>query len=179
MDEFYNSPKKYISNSFTSTKTTPISISIKKERRCSVEYACNMALSLMTKDNTIYHNEQHVIDVGDFVKEIIAELKDEYTFDQNMSKCLIAAALMHDVAHPAGTTNKIIHDNIVNSIETNSDHLEKFHTEVATHLMRKVNSFSFLPEIEREKNYDLITELIMATDVKSYFEPIPDKYNTR
>lgn len=148
-----------------------------KSRRCSVETACNMALSLMTKDDSIYHNEQHVIDVGNFVKEIMAELKNEYTFDLNMSKCLIAAALMHDVAHPAGVTNKIVHDNIVNSLGTNSNNLEKFHTELATHLMRKVKSFSVLSEVEREKNYDIITELIMATDVKSYFKPIPDNEN--
>ena len=169
MDELHNSPKKTISNSFIYTP-----ISIKKQRRCSVEYACNLALSLMSKDNTIYHNEQHVIDVRNFVKEIIAELKDEYTFDQNMNKCLIAAALMHDVAHPAGTTNKIIHDSIVNSMGTSSIHLETFHTKVAMHLMRKEKSFSVLSDAEREKNYDLITELIMATDVKSYFEPIPE-----
>jgi hypothetical protein len=178
MNELFNLPKIHTSNSFISTgETNPISISVKKQRRCSLEYACNMALSLMTKDGSIYHNEQHVIDVGNFVKEIMAELKDEYTFDQNISKCIVAAALMHDVAHPAGVTNKTVHDSIVNSIGTTSLHLETIHTEVATHLMRKVKSFSFLPELEREKNYDLITELIMATDVKSYFEPIP--YNEK
>ena len=54
MSELINLPKIKIhtSNSFTSTGgTNPISVSVsvKKQRRCSVEYACNMALSLMMK----------------------------------------------------------------------------------------------------------------------------------
>lgn len=139
------------------------------KNRDSIDLACHVGLNLMSSDPTVYHNDRHVKDVANFTREILGELKGEFLLDQNMSKCLYVAALLHDVCHPAGGANKDAHENVL--ARTSSTHMETIHSEVAKSLLLHTNSFACLDDIQRNKNIDIITEIILATELKTYLAP--------
>jgi 3'5'-cyclic nucleotide phosphodiesterase len=145
--------------------------------RKSLDLACHVAMNMMSDDPEVYHNDRHVRDVADFLKEAIRELPDDLMFDKNKERCMITAALMHDVCHPAGKSNKEIHDNMVEILcdDSHSNHLETIHAQIAISLLNKSNSFASLGTVVQARNYDFITEMIKATDMATYFEEEEDE----
>lgn len=142
--------------------------------RQSLDLACHYALSMMSPDITVYHNYDHAKDVADFTQVIMKSLKPEYSLDANTEKCMTAAALMHDVCHPAGKSNDSFHKSVAKSMCGETDHLETIHASIAIVLMRNTQSFVSLGEEKQKKNYAFIEKIIHATDMKTYFEEEAD-----
>ena len=138
------------------------------KNRHSTELAYTIALQMMRHDSNIYHNKQHVKDVAEFAELIMIELQEYITSE--MHKHIITAAMMHDVCHPAGRPFSEIKDKVHDLYEQNTEpsHLESMHAEIAVNILIRSNSFLEQGENKQEEHLKMISELIMATDIKSY-----------
>jgi hypothetical protein len=143
---------------------------IYKNKRNSNELARIIGLTLMSKNENIYHNEKHVLEVEAFTQEIFNELKECHIILDIIKKCIKTAAILHDVAHPAGYTNHYIHEHIIHSLIIKSNHMETKHSKITEFLLLKTNSFNIFGKDLQEYYINVIEKLIMATDINTYHE---------
>lgn len=147
-----------------------------KKRRSShevIEKISKWAIMSMSHDPRLYHNDRHIQEVTEFTKEIFDEIP-ENILDKEMKKCIIIAAALHDICHPAGSSNKQVLDYVAQRLCDNdileTTHLETIHSHIAYELLRKSGSFSSLGETKEMHNIYIITELILSTDLQTYIE---------
>jgi HD superfamily phosphohydrolase len=138
------------------------------KKRISNELARAIGLKLMSKDDNVYHNKQHVLDVEQFTSEIFDELQDKYQLSDLIKKCIKTAAILHDVCHPAGYSNNNIHELVVKSINIQSDHMETKHSKISEFILHKTNSFLSLGKELQEYYIQFIIKLILSTDLNTY-----------
>jgi hypothetical protein len=133
-----------------------------KSTRSSVDLACFNALTLMTNNINVYHNQQHAIDVADFA---VLACTESTLLNSDIKKCIRVAALMHDVCHPAGRKFEDVHHDFD---ELCQSHLETMHAQVAKQLLKRSNTFGSVGVEKQNQYHEFIIKLIMATDVASY-----------
>jgi HD superfamily phosphohydrolase len=140
-----------------------------KDSSKSQELLRIIGTELMSKNNMIYHNKNHVLEVDEFTETIMNELKDKYKFCNMLKKCVRTAAILHDVCHPAGTTNQAVHNKVIEYLNVKSNHMETKHAKIAEKVLRKTDSFLGLGKDLQEHYINIVIELILATDITTYF----------
>lgn len=133
-----------------------------------------LAQASMSNDRSIYHNHRHLQDVVLFIREAIDEAgKTNPAFrEREWRDVLIAAAYMHDVAHPAGedreNTIEAVTRHVTGKLPSIDATLEQLHGEIGVALMRKTTSFLKVALVDRDVRIERITKLILSTNIQTY-----------
>lgn len=143
--------------------------------KTSEDYASlyELAQASMSNDASVYHNQRHLRDVVVFVREAIEETVERHPAiaERGWRDALIAAAYMHDVAHPAGESRKTIESltlHVTGRLPSIDATLEQLHSEIGVEFVIRSSSFSKVPPLDRSALIERIAKLIQSTALETY-----------